>query len=138
MLHYQSHKIAGDDLDITLKDIHDDIEVTLHYHVFPEGILRRSSTVRNGTGQALTIESAQSATWNLPGGTGYRLTYLSGRWAAETQMNQEPIHEGSKIIESRLGHTGHNFNPWFAIDSGNSSEANGPVWFGALGASLVA
>ncbi len=133
VLHYQSHKITGDNLDITLKDIGYDIQVTLHYHVFTEGILRRSSTIRNGTQQALTIESAQSATWNLPEGTGYRLTYLSGRWAAETQINQEPIHEGSKVIESRLGHTGHNFNPWFAIDGGSSSESSGPVWFGALG-----
>ncbi len=133
VLHYQSHKIAGDNLDITLRDIHDDIAVTLHYHVFAEGILRRSSTIRNGTQQTLTLESAQSATWNMPRGTGYRLTYLSGRWAAETQINQEPIHEGIKVIESRLGHTGHNFNPWFAVDPGSSGEEEGPVWFGALG-----
>jgi alpha-galactosidase len=57
---------------------------------------------------------------------------LSGRWAAETQMNREPIHEGMKVLESRLGHTGHNFNPWFAIDKGEANEEHGSVWFGAL------
>ena len=68
----------------------------------------------------------------MPPGDGYRLTYLSGRWAAETQINREPIHEGMKVLESRLGHTGHNFNPWFAIDKGEANEEHGSVWFGAL------
>ncbi len=98
--------------------MNDPIEVTLHYRVYPEyGILRRSATIRNGTQHGLTLESAQSAAWNLPPGEGYQLTYLTGRWAAETQVNHEPIHEGQKVLESRKGHTSHNFNPWFAIDS---------------------
>ena len=117
VLRYVSHRIQGDDLYISLKDVNDPIEVTLHYRVYPDyGILARSATVRNGTTRALTVNSAQSATWYLPPGEGYRLTYLSGRWAAETQINREPIHEGQKVLESRKGHTSHNFNPWFAID----------------------
>ncbi|HWC97070.1 MAG TPA: alpha-galactosidase [Candidatus Sulfopaludibacter sp.] len=133
VLRYASHRLQGDELEITLKDIHDPIEVVLHYHVYPDyGVLARSATIRNGTGQLLTVNSAQSATWNLPPGDGYRLTYLSGRWAAETQINREPIHEGQKVLESRKGHTSHNFNPWFAIDGGDADEGHGRVWFGAL------
>jgi len=132
-LRYDSHHIAGDRLDILLKDIKDDIEVTLHYRVYPkDGILERSATIRNGTREPFVIESAQSATWYLPRGDGYRLSYLTGRWAAETQLNREPIHEGMKILESRTGHTGHNANPWFAIDPGSATEEHGRVWFGAL------
>jgi alpha-galactosidase len=64
VLHYVSHKITGSDLDIVLKDVNDPIEVTLHYHVYPDyGILRRSATIRNGTARTFTIESAQSAVW---------------------------------------------------------------------------
>ena len=139
VLRYRSHRIQQNDLDIVLEDIRDPIEVTLHYRVYPgHGILRRSATVRNGTANVLTVESAQSATWNLPPGEGYQLSYLSGRWAAETQLNHEPIHEGAKVLESRKGHTSHNFNPWFAIsenaiDAGGAAEENGRVWFGALG-----
>ncbi len=133
VLHYQSQHLEGDDLAITLKDIRDDIEATLHYRVYPEtGIIARSAVIRNRSQQPLEIESAQSATWNLPAGDGYRLTYLTGRWAAETQINQEPIHEGTKVLESRLGHTGHNMNPWFAADGGDADEEHGRVWFGAL------
>jgi alpha-galactosidase len=133
VLRYASHRIQDDELDITLKDINDPIEVTLHYRVYPDyGILSRSATVRNGTNRAFTVASAQSAAWYLPPGEGYRLSYLSGRWAAETQLNREPIHEGQKVLESRKGHTSHNFNPWFAVDAGDAAEEHGRVWFGAL------
>ena len=134
VLHYVSHQQKGDTLDITLKDIRDDVEVVLHYVIYPDyGILRRSATISNKTQQPLTIESAQSAVWNLPPGDGYQLSYLSGRWAAETQLIREPIHQGEFVMESRKGHTSHYFNPWFAIDAGGTTEENGSVWFGALG-----
>ncbi|MGB7760693.1 MAG: alpha-galactosidase [Bryobacteraceae bacterium] len=133
VLQYVSHRIAENDLDISLKDIRDPIEVTLHYRVYPEyGIIQRSATVRNGTAHTLTIESAQSAAWYMPPGTGYQLTYLNGRWAAETQVVREPVHEGMKVLESRKGHTSHGFNPWFAVDQGDATEESGRVWFGAL------
>ena len=133
VLHYVSHRISGNDLEIALRDIRDPIEVTLHYRVYPEhGIVCRSTTIRNATGAPLTVESAQAAAWHLPPGEGYRLTYVSGRWAAEDQIQREPIHEGAKILESRKLHTSHNFNPWFAIDAGDASEDRGRVWFGAL------
>jgi alpha-galactosidase len=133
VLKYASHRVQGNELDISLKDIRDAIEVTLHYRVYPDyGIIRRSATIRNGTDKPLTVDSAQAASWYLPPGEGYQLTYLSGRWAAESQVNHEPIHEGAKVLESRKGHTSHNFNPWFAIDGGDASEESGRVWFGAL------
>jgi alpha-galactosidase len=133
VLGYVSHKIDRDNLDVNLKDIKDDIQVTLHYRANPDyGILRRSSTIRNATTKPITVESAQSATWYLPDGDGYRLSYLTGRWAAESQLNREPIDPGMKVLESRKGHTSHNINPWFAIDAGDAGEENGRVWFGAL------
>jgi alpha-galactosidase len=133
VLQYVSHRIADNDLDISLKDIRDSVEVTLHYRVYPEhGIISRSATIRNGTAHALTIESAQSAAWYMPAGVGYQLSYLTGRWAAETQLVREPIHEGMKVLESRKGHTSHGFNPWFAVDQGDANEESGRVWFGAL------
>ena len=133
VLRYVSHRVQQNDLEIELKDMRDPIAVTLHYRVYPHsGIVRRYATIRNGAKQAFTIESAQSAAWYLPHGTGYQLMYLSGRWAAEMQVNHEPIHQGMKILESRKGHTSHNLNPWFAIDAGDAAEESGNVWFGAL------
>ncbi len=135
VLHYSSHTINGNQLNIVLKDINDDLFVTLNYLVYPrEGIIRKQARLENRTGQPVTVESFQSGVWCLPHGEGYRLSYLTGRWAAETQLTREDIHTGSKIIESRKGHTSHNANPWFAIDEGGAAnEQSGRVWFGALG-----
>src|SRR5207244_247917 len=61
--------------------------------------------------------------------------------AAPTALDQEPIHAGARVIESRRGSTGHQANPWFAISRDSSQEVVGPitadeeygeVWFGAL------
>ena len=35
VLRYASHRMAGNDLDIELKDVRDDIRVTLRYRVYP-------------------------------------------------------------------------------------------------------
>src|SRR3954449_12214315 len=67
VLRYSSHRIEKNDLHIELKDVRDDIRVTLHYRVYPEyGLLRRSATIANRTSAPLTVESAQSATWYMP------------------------------------------------------------------------
>ena len=133
VLRYQSHRNLADGVDIELQDIKDQIGVTLRYRIYPAyGLISRSATVRNRTDKPFTVESAQSATWYLPAGEGYRLSYLTGRWAAETQLVREPIHTGMKVLESRKGHTSHGINPWFAIDASDATEETGRVWFGAL------
>lgn len=133
VLKYAAHRIEGNDLHIEMKDIRDPIRVILHYRVYPEnGLIRRSASIINGTDRSFTIESAQSAVWHLPPGDGYRLRSLTGRWASETQIVEEPVTPGARVLESRKGHTSHNTNPWFAIDAGDAAEDRGRVWFGAL------
>lgn len=134
VLRYKSHTIEKTLLTIRLADIRMGLDVELLYQLDEDtGILKRSATIHNRTRQTLTVESAQSAVWYPPQGINYRLSYLSGRWLAETQLNREPVHEGIKLLESRLGHSGHNLNPWFALDGGSATEQHGNVWFGALG-----
>lgn len=135
VLKYVSQQIHGDTLEIQMKDAVYDLFVTLTYKVFPHtGIISKQSVIRNSTSQPITIESAQSGVWHLPAGEGYRLNYLTGRWAGETQLIREETHPGVKVIESRRGLTSHQANPWFAIAEGAmSDEEHGRVWFGALG-----
>jgi alpha-galactosidase len=135
VLHYVSHEIQEDGLEIRLKDIRYAVEVILAYRVYPaHDIIRKHSTIRNRTGQNVLLESAQSGVWHLPPGEDFRLTYLQGRWAGETQLTREPVHPGKKVLESRRGNTSHQLNPWFAIDyAGAADEEHGRVWFGALG-----
>jgi alpha-galactosidase len=132
VLHYESHKTTPHGFDIVLKDIKASVCVTLHYSIDPDtGILARSATIENKEAQPITIEQAAAAAWSLPRGH-YSLNYLTGRWAGEWTLTQEPIHPGARVLESRRGTTGHQANPWFAIQSGDPDENHGEVWFGAL------
>jgi alpha-galactosidase len=134
VLKYASHSIDGDELVITLKDIGGGLTAELHYRVYPEGIIAKSAVLRNTSSGVVTLESAQSGAWLLPAADGYHLSYLAGRWGEETLYQREPLHRGSKVIESRRGSTSNQFNPWFAIDGPEAAtEEHGPVWFGALG-----
>jgi alpha-galactosidase len=134
VLHYVSNTIKGDVLTITLKDIERDLFVDVRYAVDHEtGIVGRSAVIRNETKAPVTIEEAAAATWNLPRGTDYSLRYLSGRWAGEWNLQKQAIRPGETVLESKRGSTGHQNNPWFAIERGeHPDEESGDVWFGAL------
>ena len=142
VLHFVRATSSGaQSLELLLKDISREIYVTLHYSIDPEsGILARFASIENRQKQPVVIEQAAAAQWTLPPAR-YTLSYLTGRWAGEWTVNQEPIQGGERVIESRRGTTGHQANPWFAIsrdDSQNTAgpitadEEHGEVWFGAL------
>lgn len=134
VLHYVDYKIAGNTLDVTLRDIRLNVIVQLRYTVDPDtGIIGRSARIENHTKQVMTIDQAAAASWNLPAGTNYSLRYLTGAWAAEWHLRTRAVTPGTTVLESRIGSTSHQNNPWFAIERGGHwSETHGDVWFGAL------
>jgi len=132
VLHYSSESQTPNGFAVTLKDISREIYVTLHYAIDPAtGIIARNATIENREHMPVTIEQAAAAALSLPRGA-YTLNYLTGRWAGEWNLNQEMIQPGARVLESRRGSTGHQNNPWFAIQSGAADEDHGEVWFGAL------
>ncbi|MGI4758879.1 MAG: alpha-galactosidase [Janthinobacterium lividum] len=134
VLVYESAKVTGNQLEIVLKDTSQPIRVHLHYQCFTEGVLARWSTIENAGKQPVRIEQAASATWNLPAGRDYSLSWLTGMWSGEFQLHTAPLQPGGQVIESRRGSTGHQANPWFSIGrEGQTTENAGPVWFGELG-----
>ena len=135
VLQYESATVTGNDgLEVVLKDATEPLRVHLYYRAYPEGMLARWSRIENAGTQPFGIEQAASATWNLPQGTGYQHSWLTGMWGAEWQLHTEPLQTGISMIESRKGSTSHQANPWFAIGkTGETTEEAGPVWFGQLG-----
>ncbi len=134
VLVFDSAKIAGAQLEIVLRDTRQPLRVHLFYQLFPEGVLARWSRVENVGTQAFALEQVASAVWNLPAESDYALSSLTGQWGGEWQLHTAPLQPGSQVLESRRGSTGHQANPWFALGrEGQTTEANGPVWFGELG-----
>jgi alpha-galactosidase len=132
VLHYLSHTINGSHVSVLLKDISRDVRVELRYDMDPDsGILARSAHIENHTGKPLSVQQAAAATWNLPSQV-YELYSLSGRWAAEWQLDHRPVVPSQTILESRRGSTAQQNNPWFALTPAGTTENAGPVWFGAL------
>jgi len=140
VLHFlKTASSSSNSAEIVLKDISREIYVTLAYSMDSEsGILARSASIENREKQPVLIEQAAFAQWTLPPAH-YTLSYLTGRWAGEWTLNQEPIQGGARVLESRRGSTGHQANPWFAIsreggrDTATAAdEEHGEVWFGAL------
>jgi alpha-galactosidase len=134
-LHYVSHSIRGNDLEVVLQDIKAPIFVHLFYRVYPgQGVMARWSKIENRGTTPITIDQAASAALSLPVGDDYRLSWLTGRWAGEWQLHSAPIETGTNVIESRRGSTSHQANPWFSIARpSETTEESGPVWFGELG-----
>ncbi len=134
ILTYDSANVKGSLLEIVLKDMAQPVKVHLYYEAFPEGILARWSRIENSGTQTVAIEDAASAQLNLPMGTGYEHRWLTGMWAGEFQMHQQPLEVGTQVMESRTGSTSHLANPWFSIGkTAETTEEAGPVWFGELG-----
>jgi len=133
-LHYDSHKVTDGQLAVKLKDISRAVYVILTYVMDrTTGILARSAVVENRTRSWIQVDQMAAAALSLPFAEDYQLTYLTGRWAAEWTLQTRAITPGATVLESRRGITSHQSNPWIAISRADTTEDNGPVWFGALG-----
>ncbi len=134
VLHYLSHAMTADALEITLKDVSREIFVTLRYTVDAQtGVIGRSAVVQNKTKSPLTVEQAAAGTFNLPTGDHYELNYLTGDWASDFNLRHREIAPSKTVLESRRGSTSQQNNPWFAIERTRSTDQeHGAVWFGAL------
>ena len=134
ILKFASAQVDGQQLEIVLKDVVQPVTVHLFYRAYPQGVIARWSRIENQAQSPFRIEQAMSAVWNLPQGTGYSLSWLTGQWAAEWQLHTAPLETGAQLLESRRGSTAHQANPWFAIGRTDQTNENaGPVWFGELG-----
>lgn len=134
VLKYRRHSVSGETLTVELADISRLLTVTLRYTIDPAtGVIARSASARNSDAKPVRIDQIASATFTLPVGDNYRLQYLTGRHAAEWSQVSVPVTPALTVLESRRGSTGHGNQPWFAIGKdGQTSETDGPVWYGAL------
>ncbi len=133
VLEFEGTEILGSELRIHLRDAHYPLRVTLHYRVHEDfDLLERFITLQNTGTDLINLERIFSAQWHFPKHEKYRLSQLSGHWYNETQLQREWLQPGIKTLELRRLTTSHQHNPWFAVDTGNSSETTGNVWFGVL------
>ncbi len=124
---------ARETLRVVLHDTAQPFRVTLCYRLTPEhDILERWCELENLGPETVTLEVCHSASLHVPNGT-TELTYVSGTWAREFNIQRQPLPHGVQIIESRNLQTGHNTNPFFLLNRpGQAGEDSGIVYFGQL------
>lgn len=120
---------VADTLVVTLRDRHYPVEVALTYRVDEDAdSITRQAAIRNvGSDGDIRVERAGSASWALPARPGWRLTTASGTYGAESTLHRESLRQGSFVLASRHGLTGHEFLPWVALDV-DASAHHGEVW----------
>jgi alpha-galactosidase len=126
---------ASQVLWLTFKDREYAFRATLYYRIYAgHDVIERWVRLANGAGHGpVVLEQAFSANWWTPPRKSYRLTYLHGRWGAETQVKEITPGPGKFVLESRRGTTSHHFNPWIALDPmQEATEDSGDVWSTAL------
>jgi alpha-galactosidase len=121
-------------LEIDFADVVYSLRATLFYRLYDGfDVLERWALIRNkDDGEPFTVRQAHSANWWLPDRDQWRLRYLHGGWAAETQLAETTLAHGQLVHESRRGVTSHQLNPWFTLDAGDATEDSGAVWSGEL------
>lgn len=125
---------SDNQLWLRLKDACYPLEVVLHYRIFPQhDLIEMRGDIVNVGNERIVLEQALSGSLHVPRDEEYRLTYLAGRWAGETQLTRISLPDGKLVLESRRGTTSHYCNPFFLLDPGGSAqEDHGDVYYGAL------
>lgn len=134
VLKYHSQYINGELLAITMVDEYYNLMVQLNYRIVEDcDLIVKWVKVTNNGAENIMLENVLSGTMFFPGEHEYRLTYLSGKWAGETQVKQVKVSEGKFVIESRRGTTSHHKNPFLMLDkNGEATEEFGKVYYGML------
>lgn len=120
-------------IQIRLIDLQYPIIVNLHFQGHREyDLLERWVEVENIGDEAIELSRIFSAVWQIPQLDNYWMSFYTGKWSDELQHHHERISGGKKVLDGRRITTGHDGNPWFAIDDGSANENGGRVWFGTL------
>ncbi|MEV8425737.1 alpha-galactosidase [Streptomyces niveus] len=121
------------ELELNFHDRHYPLDIGLHYRVYDDSdVIERWTTLRNTGTDDIVLLRADSAAWTLPPRADYRLSHVTGQWAAETQLGRETLPFGETVLTSRRGIPSHHANPWVMLDGGDASEDHGQVWSAAL------
>ena len=125
--------LVHDDRDLELIFDARGVRVSLHYRMYDDSdVIDRWVVARNESDSAVDVHRLDSAAWVLPEQASYRMSTLTGRWAAETRLGRSELAEGRFVVESRRGITSHHVNPWIALDDGTATEETGEVYSAAL------
>lgn len=116
-------------LELTLKDRFSGILALVSYSVYPDtDTIVRSVRYENKTKSAVRLSSAASLCVDFPAGSELELINLPGTYYFERHVERAPLRQGSYVMTSHRGATGHQMNPYFALVSSGANETEGDCY----------
>lgn len=115
-------------LAIYLSDKVNKARLILYYTVYPKhDIITRYFVLENNGDSDIKLEKAMSICLDLPSHEYDTLT-LHGCSAMECNVQRAPLMYGNYSVTSRRGASSHNFNPFLAVVSKDTTEEAGDVY----------
>ena len=131
---YAQQENEAETLELLLKDAYSGLRVSLLYSVYEDqNVIARSARLSNEGPNKLRLRRALSASVDLQGRDELEMLYLSGAWAREGNVKRRPLQQGEIRIDSKRGMSSHQFNPFAALVTPETTESMGE----AFGFSLV-
>ena len=138
-LHYVRHETLPEkdgavQTNVYLKDPAYPFEVTLCYKAYQnEDVIEQWALIRHTEKKPVTMQKYASANLYIPAKT-YYLTHFHGDWANEMNPSEEPLTEGIKMLDTKLGTRADLFQPPSFMVSLNqpADEDQGEVLAGTL------
>ncbi len=126
----------GDDaqtLQVVLKDLYEELYVTLYYGVFEkDGLLTRAAVIENRGALPVSLRRVMSMSLDLPDSNLDLVTFY-GKHVGERQFERGALRHGITQISSTRGTSSHQQNPFVIICDRQTTEETGIC----LGVSLL-
>jgi len=119
---------------VFLKDPQYPFEVELHYKAYQnEDVIEQWSVIRHTEKKNVVLHKYASANLYIPA-QNYYLTHFHGDWAQEMNPTEEPLTEGIKVLDTKLGTRADLFQPPSFLVALNqpAEEDKGEVMAGTL------
>lgn len=118
----------ADTLEIVLKDVVSNIEVSLLYGVLADAdIITRSAVIRNKGNSKVTIKKAAGACLDFFTGD-FDMVKFYGRHAMERNVERTPAAHGNISFGSRRGNSSHQYNPAVILADKDTTEDFGDCY----------
>lgn len=115
-------------LEVDLYDAFSQTTITLMYTIFESmpAIARSARFTCHGE-QGVVLDRALSLSVDFPD-KDYEMLELAGAWARERSVVRRPLEYGVQEIYSRIGCSGHSFNPFLALVREETTENSGEAY----------
>ncbi len=115
-------------LTLRLLDANHQLELQLNYTIFKESsAIVRSQEIRNLGEESVTIQKMLSGVLEIPNAN-YDFLHLSGAWLKERHLNRQGITQGTVSVGSLKGASGHQHNPFIALQEKGGTLSTGQVY----------